>query len=41
LQLKDKENAGDDNTPKQTKGRPGRPAAKRKNLDTPDVVSNN
>ncbi|XP_043653146.1 Werner Syndrome-like exonuclease [Drosophila teissieri] len=36
-ELKDKENDGEDNTPKQTKGRPGRPAAKRKNLDTPDA----
>nr|B4PLB3.1 RecName: Full=3'-5' exonuclease; AltName: Full=Werner Syndrome-like exonuclease [Drosophila yakuba] len=36
-ELKDKENAGEDNTPKQTKGRPGRPAVKRKNLDNPDA----
>uniref|UniRef100_A0A6P4FHU1 3'-5' exonuclease n=1 Tax=Drosophila rhopaloa TaxID=1041015 RepID=A0A6P4FHU1_DRORH len=36
--LKDKENTGEENTPKQTKaGRPGRPATKRKNLDTPEV----
>ncbi|XP_017084650.2 Werner Syndrome-like exonuclease [Drosophila eugracilis] len=37
-ELKDKENTGEDNTPKQTKaGRNGRQAAKRKNLDTPEV----
>nr|XP_036677907.1 Werner Syndrome-like exonuclease [Drosophila suzukii] len=36
-ELKDKENAGEDSTPKQRKeGRPGRPATKRKNLDTPE-----
>ncbi|KAH8243668.1 hypothetical protein KR032_009211 [Drosophila birchii] len=36
-QLKDKENAEEDNTPKQSKKR-GRPAAlKRKNLDTPEL----
>ncbi|XP_070069281.1 3'-5' exonuclease-like [Drosophila takahashii] len=37
-ELKDKENTGEDNTPKQRKaGRPGRPATKRKNLDTPGM----
>ncbi|XP_017040183.1 Werner Syndrome-like exonuclease [Drosophila ficusphila] len=40
-ELKDKENVGDDNTPKQTKtGKRGRPAAKRKNLDTPEAKEN-